>query len=174
MKTQPSQATDAKQSGVRDKDQAMQRDIKSWVMVGLTAIFVGLYFAALIGWLPPLADEKLVARLEPIIFVIVGYYFGRLPGEQNETVLKQEIDRQATNTDEVHKKYEQAKETASAQRAKTQESEQRLKDVKAVLSSAVPPTDAGDEMPSFSAPGVGGGEDPARHALSAAMNILQG
>ncbi|MDH3719573.1 MAG: hypothetical protein OES79_15735, partial [Planctomycetota bacterium] len=87
MKTQPSQATDAKQSGVRDKDQAMQRDIKSWVMVGLTAIFVGLYFAALIGWLPPLADEKLVARLEPIIFVIVGYYFGRLPGEQNETVL---------------------------------------------------------------------------------------
>jgi hypothetical protein len=143
-------------------------------MVGLTFIFVGLYFAALVGWLPPLADEKLVTRLEPIIFVIVGYYFGRLPGEQNEAALKQEINRQATNTDEAHKKLEQANETESAQRAKTQESEQRLKDVHAVLSSAAPQTESGDAMPSFSVKGVGGGEDPARHALSAAMSILRG
>jgi hypothetical protein len=36
----------------------------------------------------------LVLRLEPIIFVIIGYYFGRLPGQQNEKTLKQEIGRQ--------------------------------------------------------------------------------
>jgi hypothetical protein len=28
--------------------------------------------------LKPLADEKMALRLEPIIFVIIGYYFGRL------------------------------------------------------------------------------------------------
>ena len=30
------------------------------------------------GMLKPLADEKMALRLEPIIFVIIGYYFGRL------------------------------------------------------------------------------------------------
>ena len=49
--------------------------LKNWIMVVLTLIFILLYGAALIGWLKPLADEKMVMRLEPIIFVIIGYYF---------------------------------------------------------------------------------------------------
>ena len=56
--------------------------LKSWVMVVLTLIFVSLYGAALFGWLKPLTDDKMVMRLEPIIFAIIGYYFGRLPGQQ--------------------------------------------------------------------------------------------
>jgi hypothetical protein len=35
-------------------------------MVVLTLVFISLYGAALIGWLKPLADEKMVMRLEPI------------------------------------------------------------------------------------------------------------
>jgi len=54
--------------------------LKNWIMVVLTLIFISLYGAALIGWLKPLADDRMVMRLEPIIFVIIGYYFGRLPG----------------------------------------------------------------------------------------------
>jgi len=42
------------------------------------------------GLAQPLADEKMVLRLEPIIFVIIGYYFGRLPGQQNEKTLRNE------------------------------------------------------------------------------------
>jgi hypothetical protein len=35
-------------------------------MVVLTLIFVGLYGAALVGWLKPLADEKMVLRIENV------------------------------------------------------------------------------------------------------------
>src|SRR6478736_2803196 len=72
---------------------AASETLKHWIMVVLTLIFISLYGAALVGWLKPLADEKMVMRLEPIIFVIIGYYFGRLPGQQNEATLKQEINR---------------------------------------------------------------------------------
>src|SRR5947208_13509937 len=68
--------------------------LKNWIMVVLTLVFITLYGAALTGLLKPLADEKMVLRLEPIIFVIIGYYFGRLPGQQNEKTLKDEIGRQ--------------------------------------------------------------------------------
>lgn len=50
--------------------------LKNWVMVVLTPVFVSLYGAALVGWCRPLADDKLVVRLEPFL-VIIGYYFGR-------------------------------------------------------------------------------------------------
>jgi len=73
--------------------------LKNWIMVVLTLVFISLYGAALIGWLKPLADEKMVLRLEPILFVIIGYYFGRLPAQQNEKTLKQEISRQTQRGD---------------------------------------------------------------------------
>jgi hypothetical protein len=73
--------------------------LRNWVMLVLTLILVILYGAALTGWLRPLADEKIVARLEPIIFVIIGYNFGRLPAQQNENILKGEINRQTQKAD---------------------------------------------------------------------------
>ncbi len=68
-------------------------------MVALTLIFVVLYAAALFGLIKPLADISVVTRLEPIIFVIIGYYFGRLPAQANENTLKNEIIRQTQKTD---------------------------------------------------------------------------
>jgi hypothetical protein len=82
--------------------------IKDWVMVFLTLGFVVLYGLALLGKLRPLADSSMVSRLEPIIFVIIGYYFGRLPGQQNEQTLKDEINRQTQRADAA----QHAKETA--------------------------------------------------------------
>src|ERR1044072_7459926 len=38
--------------------------LRSWVMIALTLIFVLLYALALTGWLKPLADERMIARLE--------------------------------------------------------------------------------------------------------------
>lgn len=73
--------------------------IKDWLMVLLTAGFVVLYGLALLGKLRPLADASMVSRLEPIIFVIIGYYFGRLPGQQNEQTLKEELGRQTQRAD---------------------------------------------------------------------------
>jgi hypothetical protein len=97
-------------------------------MVVLTLIFITLYGAALTGLLKPLADEKMVMRLEPIIFVIVGYYFGRLPGQQNEKTLQQEIGRQTQRADAAQSAKEQAQQSNEAL-------EEKVKNVKVTLSS---------------------------------------
>lgn len=73
--------------------------LKGWIMTLLTLTFVSLYAASLFGWLKPLTDFTMTARIEPIIFVIVGYYFGRLPAQQNEKTLKGEINRQTQKAD---------------------------------------------------------------------------
>lgn len=96
-------------------------------MVVLTLVFISFYGAALTGLLKPLADEKMVLRLEPIIFVIIGYYFGRLPGQQNEKTLKQEINRQTQRTDAAQSAKEQALQSNEAL-------EEKIKNVKAALS----------------------------------------
>jgi hypothetical protein len=95
-------------------------------MVVLTLVFITLYGAALTGLLKPLTDEKMVLRLEPIIFVIIGYYFGRLPGQHNERTLKQEINRQTQRADAAQSAKEQALQTNEAL-------EEKVKNVKATL-----------------------------------------
>jgi hypothetical protein len=104
--------------------------LKNWIMVVLTLVFITLYGAALTGLLKPLTDEKMVLRLEPIIFVIIGYYFGRLPGQQNEKTLKHEINRQTQRYDAAQSAKEQALQANEAM-------EEKMKNVKATLSAEV-------------------------------------
>lgn len=99
---------------------------KNWVMIVLTLVFVVLYTVALLGWLKPLSDVTMVMRLEPIIFVIIGYYFGRLPAHQNEQTLKEEISRQS-------KKAEAAQSSCEQTRQEREAIEERLKNVKTIL-----------------------------------------
>lgn len=102
--------------------------LKGWTMAALTVAFVFLYAAALIGWLKPLTDASAAARLEPMIFVIIGYYFGRLPAQQNEKTLKEEITRQTQKADaarHIKERVEQERETL----------EERLKNAKLSLAS---------------------------------------
>src|SRR5467141_56036 len=119
------------QEVAQGQGQGMADALKSWTMVVLTLVFVLLYGAALVGWLKPLTDEKMVLRLEPIIFVIIGYYFGRLPGQQNEKTLKDEIGRQTQKADAAQHVKEQALQTREAL-------EEKLKNVNAALTSAAP------------------------------------
>jgi hypothetical protein len=107
--------------------------LKSWVMVILTFGFVALYGLALIGKLKPLADVSMVSRIEPIIFVIIGYYFGRLPSQQNEKTLKEEISRQTQRADAA----QYAKENA----LQTRESlEEKLRNINATLEIGLNPS----------------------------------
>jgi hypothetical protein len=108
--------------------QNMTDVLKSWMMVALTLIFVLLYAAALFGWLKPQTDVTMITRLEPIIFVIIGYYFGRLPAQQNEKTLKDEINRQTQKADAAQNAKEQVKQEREAL-------EEKLKNVKVALSS---------------------------------------
>lgn len=104
--------------------------LRNWVMVALTAVFVLLYGAALLGLIKPLADERVVARLEPIIFVIIGYYFGRLPGQQNEQTLKHELNRQTQKAEAAQHAKEQAQQAREAL-------EEKVKNVRAAFNSSV-------------------------------------
>src|SRR5262249_54778022 len=100
-----------------------------WVMVILTIIFTLLYSAALMGWLKPLSDSNIAARLEPIIFVIIGYYLGRLPAQQNERALQEEIKRQMRRADAAQHAKEQIQQAREAL-------EEKIKNVKVTLVSS--------------------------------------
>ncbi len=139
----------------------LSSDVKTWVVVVLTLVFVTMYCLALWGVIPPLTDDKLVSRLEPIIFVIVGYYFGRLPGQSNERSLQGELQRQASKTDAAEQKQKGSDQQATEARANLAQAQQRLKDVRAVLSSAPLPTAAGGTLEAMSFD-VGAGGEPRK------------
>lgn len=139
--------------------------LKNWIMVVLTLIFSLLYAAALLGWIKPLADEKTVAHLEPIIFVIIGYYFGRLPAQQNEQTLKSEVARQTQRADAAQHAKEQMQQVRETL-------EEKVKNVRVTLASSA----AGAAMKEF----AGNADDMAappqaealRQRVAMALNIL--
>lgn len=100
--------------------------IRNWLMMAISLVFVALYGAALVGWLRPVSDITMIARLEPVIFVIIGYYFGRLPAQQNEKSLREEIDRQIRKSDEAQLLKEQAQKEREAM-------EEKIRNAKAAL-----------------------------------------
>lgn len=138
--------------------EAMADALRNWVMVALTLVFIALYAAALTGWLKPLADEKMVTRLEPIIFVIIGYYFGRLPGQQNEKTLKDELGRQTQKAEAAQHAKEQAQQARETL-------EEKVRNARAAL------TPAASAKPHLESVGAAGAE-PHRTSVTAALNIL--
>jgi hypothetical protein len=139
--------------------------LRSWVMVVLTLIFVILYGAALIGWLKPLADEKMIARLEPIIFVIIGYYFGRLPAQQNEQTLKDEITRQTQKADAAQHAKEQVQQTRETL-------EERVKNAHSALASVAQSVSAKGAAEHLDKADGSSREEALRASRSAALKIL--
>lgn len=139
--------------------------LKSWLMVVLTLIFVLLYIAALFGWLKMPVDSAMISRLEPIIFVIIGYYFGRLPAQQNEKTLKEEITRQTQKADASQHAKEQAKQERESL-------EEKIKNTRAALSPSLYKTgSAGLSETSNKVANDNKGEPLNQYVLTA-LNIL--
>jgi hypothetical protein len=134
-------------------------------MVVLTLVFVLLYGAALVGRLKPLTDVSVVTRLEPLIFVIIGYYFGRLPAQQNEKTLKDEVSRQTQRSDAAQHAKEQALQAREVL-------EEKVKNVGAALASIAPNTPRKSLVEQLSNAGGQVQEDALRHSVSAALGIL--
>lgn len=136
-------------------------------MIALSFVLVILYSSALLGWLPsPLGDITMATRLDPIIFVVIGYLFGRLPAQQNEKTLKDEIIRQSQKADAAQYAKEQVQQEREAL-------EEKMKNVKAVLA---PFSRSPQSKP---ATGVGGkvavtpsADDLLRNSITAAVSIL--
>ena len=154
-----------KESENKSLSQVTTDAIKSWTMVVLTFVFVLLYATALFGWLKPLTDVTMITRLEPIIFVIIGYYFGRLPAQQNEKTLKDEIDRQTKKADDAQRGKEHSQQSKEAL-------EEKVKNVSAALTSAAPATSAtkfAEDVHKTLGPV---NEDGLRYSVGAALRIL--
>ncbi|HYP28674.1 MAG TPA: hypothetical protein VE262_18330 [Blastocatellia bacterium] len=140
----------------------MAAALKNWTMVGLTLIFALLYGGALLGWIKPLTDERAVGRIEPIIFVIIGYYFGRLPSQQNESTLKEEITRQAQKADAAQHAKEQAQQARESL-------EEKVKNVRSTLTLGAQPRGQGERLSGAS---ESPRDDSLRASLAAALRIL--
>ena len=114
------------------KEKSIAGILKDSIMVILTLVFVLLYAAAFTGKFDPLKDNTLLLRLEPIILILIAYYFGRLPSRQNEKSLKDEIARQTQKTDAA----QYAKEKANQERETLEE---RIRNAKTTLKAIAPP-----------------------------------
>lgn len=91
--------------------------LRDSLMVIVTLIFVMLYAAAFAGKFDPLKDNTLLTRLEPIIFILIGYYFARRPSRHSEQIFKEEINRLTQKTDAA----QYAKEKAQIERETLEE-----------------------------------------------------
>jgi hypothetical protein len=148
-----------KRAGEAFHDSGKTDALRSWIMIFLTLSLVLLYAAALLGWFKPLADEKMAVRLEPIIFVIIGYCFGRLPSQQSERALKDEISRHAQKVDAVQHSKEQVLQTLAAL-------EEKVKNV----TTAFAPVAARKRLDERS--GTQGADDTLSGSVVAALEIL--
>jgi hypothetical protein len=150
--------------------QSMQETLRTWVMVILTFLFVAVYFGALLGWIPGSTskqDPQTLSRIETILFVIIGYYFGRLPVAATEKTLKDEIHRQTGKAENA----EQEKTTALQENRGLHE---KVKNTRAALSVSIP-----EATPEGLAVNLGRGgssaapPDALRHSVLAAMRVLE-
>ncbi len=80
----------------------MNDALKSWVMVILSFIFILAYVTVLIvDWIDDAKGTDVIKELQPIVFGVIGYYFGRLPSQQNENALKEQINGASAKKDEA-------------------------------------------------------------------------
>lgn len=104
-------------------------NFQTWMLTALTFVFVLLYGAALLGWLKPLPDDRMVARLEPIIFVFIGFCFGRLPAQQIGQTFRAELIRQTQKADAAQHAKEQAQQVRDTL-------EEKINNVRVLLASS--------------------------------------
>ncbi len=130
--------------------------IKKMIVVALTVVFTALYVIAIIGRWRWDSDREAIQLLQPIVYVIIGYFFGRMPSEATERSLRS---------------------VAADKTQQASEAQARLKSVRAVLSqtSAAPtaaspaPGRAAEMMPAGAA---SASHDDLRRSVAAAISVI--
>ncbi|MGY3133802.1 putative Co/Zn/Cd cation transporter (cation efflux family) [Bradyrhizobium sp. USDA 4501] len=149
-------------------------NMKDWVIVVLTAVFVALYVLALAGVLQPPGNDKLVVQISPIISVIIGYYFGRIPGEKNEQTLRQQVN---DTRNERQQAVDQMNQAQNARNDAVQQRERlatKIADAKAALSAAAPAAPPEQLAATLSGGGAAAPDPEAvQKAATAALKVLE-
>jgi hypothetical protein len=131
-------------------------DYKTVIIVLLTAVFVVCHIVALSGYWTGTPNKDVLTSVAPIVSVIIGYYFGRLPSEKHE--------KEATQA--------QADKTAAVAQASALQ--QKINSAVSALSISAPTATVQDLAPTLS--GVSGTVADAptiRNAAAAALKVLQ-
>lgn len=77
----------------------MTETLRSWTILFLMLAFVTLYALVLIGILRPVTDITVITRIEPIVFIVIGFLFGRLPAGCPRQSPENENARHSTRVD---------------------------------------------------------------------------
>ncbi|MDX2030333.1 MAG: hypothetical protein SF339_06675 [Blastocatellia bacterium] len=112
--------------------EARFRALKNLGLLMLGVALVLLYAAALSGLPLSMSPEdgvRILSRLELLVFLLLGYCFGRLPSRQNELALKEELGRCAQKTDAAQHAKEQAQQAREAL-------EEKIKNARAALAAS--------------------------------------
>ena|SRR5713101_5069849 len=146
---------------------------KDWIVVVLTVVFVALYVLALVGVMKLPSDDKLVVQIAPIISVIIGYYFGRIPGEKNEQTLRQQVDATRGEREQAVAQKNQAQNERNDAVQQRERFATKIADARAALSAAAPAA-----PPELLAATLGGGAAPTdpeavRNAATACLKVLE-
>jgi len=128
----------------------------------LTIVFIGFYVVGIYlvwnGNTP--TNDKVITLLQPIVYVIIGYYFGRMPSERTEKQLKDEAKEKGKLADDA---------SAAANRATT-----KLQTVKTLLLGAA--GSAGSPQASGFAANLSsartGTEDILKLTVAHAINVI--
>lgn len=133
--------------------------VKKTIIVVLTVVFVALYVTAIVGTSKWDSDTMAIQLLQPIVYVIIGYFFGRMPSEPTEKALRKDAQEKGKQADDAK---------AEASQVST-----KLKSVRAILSGA-----AGGDAPQAKgfAQTLSGtratSEDALKITVSHALNVI--
>jgi hypothetical protein len=142
-------------------------DWKAAVIIFLTIVFVALYVLGITGWWTALTPNKdVIGPVAPIVAVIIGYYFGRMPAEKNEKALQHQVNQK---TQEASEAREEQKET----RSDRDKLSAKVDAAKAALGAAAPEAEPTALATTLSGP-TSHALDPAatRSAVVAALKVL--
>ena len=84
------------------------------MVVTISILFVGLYAGASLGLIDGKPNADLLGVLQPVVWVIIGYYFGRVPGERVESRLKEQVDKSDAEARAAKDKAEESELAAKA------------------------------------------------------------
>ncbi len=73
--------------------------LKDAAAIITTLVFIVIYTAAFAGKLDPLKDSTMLLRLEPPIFILIGFCLARIQTRRSERSLVIEIERQTKRAD---------------------------------------------------------------------------
>jgi len=109
--------------------------LKTTVIVLLTVAFVTLYVLAIVGRYRWDSDKDAIGLLQPIVYVIIGFYFGRVPSEASEKAAREDAASKAREARQASEKLDDVRRTL-ARAAMTVDA--------AALAAAPPPVWAND------------------------------